>query len=177
MNWLLLKPWLLLVSVAVACALVQVSLFATLDFIWFNPDLILVAVLLAAMMTSVERLFGLAAIGGLMLDLYSALPFGIFCFASLAIAGVAYGLMLTVFTDRSLYTLLAMAMITTVAYHLLIILAVSLTGLVGWSEVYLGWSHLLVIAGKVWANVISVAVIFYWFNRWSRSFKPIFIRS
>lgn len=177
MNYQIAKEWSLVGALGVLVAVIQMTVFNPLGFWWADLNLILVAIIIAAMIITPEKLLWLAVVAGLVLDLYSALPFGLLTILAIGVAVGASVLLSTVFTNRSLYTLIVLVLIITVGYHLCMFILLQLTNLIGWSDIYLGWSYLRLIGHQLVANAIFAAGLFYAFNRLSRWFKPIFIRS
>lgn len=177
MNYQLVKDWSLIVGLGILSAVVQMAGFNPLGFWWADLNLAVVIIVIAAMIVPFERLLVLAFVAGLVLDLYAGLPFGLLTFLLLISAAVAYLLLSTVFTNRSLYTLLVLILIVTLFYQVCQFILIQATNVIGMSDVYLGWSYWRLVVHQLAANAVVAAIIFYALNRLSRWFKPIFIRS
>lgn len=107
-------------------------------------------------------LSGAAAIG-MMLDIFSPDFFGLHLFALLAAAIAVHGLFSWQFTNRSLYSLLALAAIATLLYGVLVSMFHAAVGMiVPPAGVVLGWAEMLRIVGYgiIW-NVVAVGLLFY----------------
>jgi rod shape-determining protein MreD len=80
-------PWWIVTALLFCCALVQASLIPSLGFVAVRPDFVLQCVVMWAVMRGVREALPWAFAGGLLLDLFSAGPFGT---AALAMVLVAF---------------------------------------------------------------------------------------
>jgi rod shape-determining protein MreD len=130
-------------------ALIQTSVLSYSFFLDGRVDLVLLAVIGWGLTGRSTETIAFAFIGGLFLDFFTALPFGIN-----AIALVAVALLITSFEGRiweaNLLTPLAIALVASLAYHILILGAVFLAG----REVDLPFAFRRVIFPSTFLNLI-----------------------
>jgi rod shape-determining protein MreD len=80
-------PWWIVTGLLFICALVQASLLPSLGLATVRPDIVLQCVVIWAVLRGVREALPWAFVGGLLLDLFSAGPFGT---AALAMVLVAF---------------------------------------------------------------------------------------
>jgi cell shape-determining protein MreD len=111
---------------------------------------------------------------GLLLDLYSFLPFGFFTLSLVINVYLINWLIKNIFTDRSLYSFLALITASLIIYELVIQLLIFSWSII--SEVALPaaidiifWKSMLVIWGS---NLITITIVFYMVSFLSAKLHP-----
>ncbi len=115
---------------------------------------------------------------GVVMDIYSFTPFGVFTFVFLLTAVLLNFLFHSFFTNRSLYSFLALILLSTLFYetvlalinYFILILGEDIGFFLFCKEFWLDLSQELAI------NSVATLVIFYIFNFVSNKFRPVFIK-
>ncbi len=119
----------------------------------------------------------LAIWSGIFLDLYSGLPFGVYLFCFFLTAIILEFLFLNWLTNRSLFALMILGLVSVLSYNLIFVIVTGTFHLFGWNDFVLGWGYLgFVVLQLVYTSVL-LYVCFRVINKLSKSFKPIFLRS
>ncbi|MBU1131950.1 hypothetical protein KKC32_01700 [Patescibacteria group bacterium] len=158
---------------------IQVALIPNLPGALAKFNVILVSLIFIA---TVYR-FYLAGIYGMVwgfvLDLYSPLPFAAIVVALMATLYVAYKVFEHLLTNKSFYTLLGLALISTIVYHLLCFVYSSVRifnatrdlALIKQTAIFSSNDLLWQIA----INLTAISVLFLVFNFSSRRFNAVFV--
>ncbi|MBT5338001.1 rod shape-determining protein MreD [Candidatus Falkowbacteria bacterium] len=120
-----------------------------------------------------------AFILGVILDLYSALPFGALLVSLLLTMYVAYKIFVHFLTNKSLYTLVGLTVISTIVYNAFLYMYTAVNYLIKVKD-YSLINHLTVnsINDLLWQilfNLVLSVLLFAVFNLFSRRFKAVFI--
>lgn len=153
----------------------QISFFGSFSWLWLNLDLaaavLVFLIFLAA--PEISLLFALSA--GLVLDIYSGLPFGIFLFSWLLTWLVLIFLSLNLFTNRSFYVLLILGLIAVAAQAGFFCLFAGALYLFGLNEFLPDRHYFFIFLSRLATNSLLLILGFKSLNLWSRYFKPIFL--
>jgi len=116
MNWFFRQlMWCVLFS---AVAVMTISFWFTISFLWvFNP-LIFVAIIVV-LLGDISRAVLAAVIFGVLFDLFSALPFGIGLISFVATVVVIFFFQQTLFKQQAIHTMVIHTIIGTWVFHLL----------------------------------------------------------
>ncbi len=157
--------------------LIQLSLISSLP-VWFSQINIVLVVLVFILATFAFKLAVLWALFiGLILDLFSFLPFGSLTLALVATTLFAYFLLNNFFTNRSLYTFLALVSFSTLFFFLL-------NSAINYLNVFLGKTifsprnlidMFLAVFFQIIVNLLVTIIFFYLFNFISQRLKPFFL--
>ena len=113
------------------------------------------------------------------MDLYSALPFGALLVSLLLTMYVAYKIFVHFLTNKSLYTLVGLTVISTIVYNAFLYMYTAVNYLIKVKD-YSLINHLTVnsINDLLWQilfNLVLSVLLFAVFNLFSRRFKAVFI--
>lgn len=156
---------------------IQFSFISGLPLGLNNLNLILVVLIFIIAVSGLKFSLWWAAGAGFLMDVFSFLPFGTYLLSLAAISILIYFSLKNFFTDRSLYSFLALAVIATFSYGIFMKFASYLMHFFGGNDFF------LILNKKFWINelyqlalnLISVSVIFYFFNLLSTKLKPVFL--
>ncbi|MFA5047512.1 MAG: hypothetical protein WC516_00555 [Patescibacteria group bacterium] len=145
----------------------------------FLRDLNLIIVVLVVLINLIEfkNVLWFVVISGLIMDIFSGLPFGIFLAVELLVAIGLEALFLNFFTNRSFYSLLIMGAIGIIFYNLLFIAFTGFFYLTGLSNFFIELNYWQSILRQLLGVIVLLIIGFYLINSWSKRFKPIFLRS
>lgn len=116
-----------------------------------------------------------AVIAGLLLDIYSGLPFGLLAF-SLFFSALGLKILFdNFFTNFSYYSLLLFGLIAVLLYNLIFISLIGLIYFVGLSDYLPGSEYLFQILWQIMTTGLLMSVAYFLINSASRKFKPVFL--
>ncbi|MEK7097948.1 MAG: hypothetical protein AAB906_03815 [Patescibacteria group bacterium] len=155
----------------------QLSFVSGLPSVFSNVNLVLVSLIFILAVGDLKFSIWWVAGTGLLMDVFSFLPFGTYLLSLAAIALLIDLFLKRLFTNRSLYTFLALTAIATVSCSLFVKSASYLM------HFFSRDGYLLILSRKFFMNeldqlvlnLILVAVIFYFFNILSIKLKPVFL--
>lgn len=157
--------------------LIQVTLLESYNIAWLNINALLLLGVLLLFTTDPRWALATLVGGGLILDLYSALPFGLFAVIGLLTILVLSLLLAHVITNRSLYGLLVMTAVGTLVYHGLFLIGSGLLYSIGWTEFAPTFGYWHNVVEQLVMHSVIVGVVFWPINALSRRFKPMFLPS
>ena len=111
-------------------------------------------------------LFYFILIGGIVLDIYSMLPFPVITLSLIATIFLINILFENLFTNRSLYSLILLGLIGTIAYDLILNILIHLTYLFKFTE-YCAELNKLFFLNFIWqiiANILFLTIIWFLSN-------------
>jgi len=114
---------------------------------------------------------------GLIMDIFSSLPFGIFLVCFFLSAVISELLLFSFFTNRSFYSVMSLGIITTIIFNILFLVLSGIAYLTGMSEFYIGRGYLLELIYQILNVSIVLFLLFFVVNSFSKAFKPNFISS
>lgn len=145
---------------------------------WFNGlNLILIALIFILSLYGIDLALSWAIGVGFFMDIFSFSPFGIYLVGFSLVTIAAYFLLNNFFTNRSLYSFLALTFLSTILHDLVLnfldFLITSLTA----DNVYffMKKDFWLGLASQIALNLIFVTLIFYFINLVSNRLKPAFL--
>lgn len=162
-----------------AVTAVQLSLIDSLPSPWNNFNLILSALIYIFIAeessTALIWLFGL----GFLLDIFSFHPFGVYLLSLALSMLLVYSLLFGFFTNRSLYSLLALGFFATLGnaffFNLADFFLSRLTG--GFFAFNLNWIFFRSFFSQAVLNLAAVYIIFHTLHYLSNRFRPVFLSS
>ena len=172
-----MKRIFLFIFLIILSSLIQIGLLNSLDD-WGNRiNLILCLVVFITIIFNYSSGLWAAFIGGLILDLYSPLTFGIFTLIFLIIAILANFLFTNFFTNKSLYSLLALGGLASILYGLLFYIFVYLLFVSNLSDTYflLDIVWLKNLMNQIILNSIILILFFIFVNKLSKRLKATFL--
>ena len=138
-------------------------------------NIILAALVILINLTDFSWALIFAVAGGLLLDVYSGLPFGVLTLCLFATAVVVEVLFLNFFTNFSFYSLLLLGLIASTAYNAMLIAVIAGIYFMGLSDFLPRWDYLPKFLWQVATMEIIMTAAYFIINKLSRRFKPMFI--
>lgn len=161
----------------ICLSIVQLAFISSLPYPLNNFNLLLVVLIFILSLADLKlALFWLAGTG-FFLEVFSFEPFGVYLLSLVLTIFLVNFLLTGFFTNRSLYSLLALIASATLAYDLFFILIIYLISLAG-GEVFdfnFGAAFQAAVLSQLILNSLAVLLIFYLVNFISRRLKPVFL--
>lgn len=161
----------------VILALVQFSFISALPFGLDNFNFALVVLIIILMVSSFRASLWWAIGLGFLLDVYSFLPFGVYLICFFLTILAANFLLSNFFTDRSLYSFIALIFLSSVCFNLLFYAFVYFLGIFGEEPaiVIFGKEFWENLAWQIFLNISAVFLLFYITSFVSKRLKPVFL--
>lgn len=150
------KFYLLEIIIIITAAIIQISLLAII-YPLNQIKLVLVGTLLGVLLNR-GRVLTWIFIGGIVLDIFSVLPFFSLTFSLLFATGVVILLFRNVFTSGSLYTAITLGVIEIIAYNLALVLILYFLYLLKITDIRLGLNYLY-HKDMFWQIVLNVLIM------------------
>jgi cell shape-determining protein MreD len=118
-----------------------------------------------------------AVIGGFVLNLFSALPFGTLAIAFALAVAITHKLFIRFFTNRSLYSLIFLTAVGAVIFKIIAVV-LSFAPVVlgdGMQIYYFNFNFIKKFLALVAANVFVVSIMFFTTNLFSKRLKPVYV--
>jgi len=171
-----LKIFLNFILIAIL-ALFQFSFVSALPFKLDNFNFTLVALIIVLMVSSFKTSLWWVIGLGFLLDTYSFLPFGVYsvCFFLTVLA--ANFLLNNFFTDRSLYSFLALTFLSSVCFNLLFYAFIYFWGVFEGEAaiIIFGKEFWINLAWQIFLNILAVFFLFHITNFVSKRLRPVFL--
>ena len=168
---------LLSIMVIVLVAIVQITILGSFSAYWSSFNLLLALLVIWLFLIDFNRLIYFTIISGLILDLYSSLPFGIFMISIFLAIAISYFLLSNFFTNRSFYSVIFVGLSAILSFNMVFLISSSITYLLGISDFYIDKGYWLRLVYQIINISIVLVSLFFVINLFSRKFKPNFIRS
>lgn len=172
-----MKKTLLLTILFVIISLFQASFLGNFDFPLLQFDCVLVGLLMLLGVLPFQKLSILAITCGLVADIFSGLPFGVFLLAYPLALVAMEAVFLNFLTNNSFYSLLIMVLVGTVVFNLFFLGAGSLAYSLSLGEFPLSAQYWSGLGWQLVSNALLLVICFLFINRRSKLFKPAFLRS
>ena len=161
----------------IGLVVVQVSFINALPALFNNLNLVLVVLILILWLGNFNLTLWWSISAGTLLDIYSFMPFGIYLISLLATILLANFLLSNFFTNRSLYSFLALTLFAFIWYEFLLYFIGYLAAFLSREEFILNlnlnfWLNEL---SQLIINLLLVLVIFYVSNFAGSRLKPVFL--
>jgi len=168
------KKWLFILA-ASGLILLQLAVEGNLNFFGGRVNLSLVVLIILINLADISWVVAFSVATGLLLDVYSGLPFGILT-ASLFLSGVVLKLLfLNFFTNFSFYSLLLLGLIAVIAYNLIFIAIIGSIYFAGWSDYLPRTDYMFKVLWQIGTTEAIMAAAYYLINPLSRRFRPVFL--
>ena len=169
MYWKVFLQFVLIVFLS----MIQLSFISGLPFFANKINLILVTLVFILMLKSFKMAAWWAIGLGLFLDIYSFSVFGIYLISLFLVILVGNFLLVNFFTDRSLYSFLAMTFFIFIFYNIIVHLLTYLTGesikIIFHQDFWINFGQQIII------NLLITLFLFYLVNFMSKRLKPVFL--
>ncbi len=154
----------------------QIAFIGGLPSVFSGLNIIIIALIFILALKDFESAAILALGAGMVQDIYSFSPFGLRVLSLFLTLLAVNFLYVSFFTNRSLYSFLALAALANLAYIILEKIAGILIGYSGGQAVIFSGQAFLSSAFRAIAlNAILAAAVFYAINFISQKFKPVFL--
>ena len=169
--------WLPVGEVALLLAAVIIDLLLTGGVIrWLSLlNLVFAALITLINLRSVGESFAFAAVAGLILDVYSGLPFGLISSSLILATGVMELLIANIFSNRSFYSLVGLGAIGLLSYKIIFALLIQAAFFAGFTDAIVGWYYWLEALGEIIVTSLFLMAVFFVIDRWSNSFRPNYL--
>ncbi len=161
----------------IALVSVQIAFIDNLPGYFNNINLILIALVFILMLGSFKEALWWAFGAGILCDVFSFNPFGLYLVSLVLVVIFANFLQVSYFTDRTLYSVLALTSLSLLCDRLILQLAKYAVTLFDSAEIRAlvdssFWKHEL---SGIALSLVLAAVIFYVINYMSNRLKPVFL--
>ena len=157
----------------IAC-IIQISFLPTFESLSYLNLILCIAILLLFYQSNFLLYF--VIISGIILDIYSILPFSIITIGLIATIFLLNLLFKNLFTNRSLYSLLLLGLIGTITYNLISNILIYLTYLLKLTEYYPEINKLffLNLTYQIIANLVFLSLIWFLSNLFKHKLQKTF---
>jgi hypothetical protein len=157
--------------------MIQFGFVSALPGVFCDINLLLIALVFVLFLFGTEIASGWTISLGFLKDAFSYLPFGLFILSFALSFFLAYFLLNNFFTNRSLYSFLALCASTIVGYKLVLYLLSLTFRFFGMTDLNLsiGKAFWLNEGVSLFLNLALATVIFYLINFLSKRLKPAFL--
>lgn len=154
----------------------QISFLDNFNLFLFDFNLVLVVLVLIVAIRDFKYALIFLLLAGIVMDIYSSLPFGIFIATLFLTAIILELLFLNFFTNRSFYSLVFMGLIAVISYHLFFLSISGFLYLINLSDFFVGRGDWFNFIWELAMTTIVLSICFWFINKLSKLFKPIFLR-
>lgn len=168
--------WILYFAALLAAILLHIAASSSPNVVIGSFNVVLIALVMLVSLADFSVVVFFAVGGGLILDIYSNLPFGSFMLTLLITAIALEVLFYNFFTNKSLYSLLLLGLIGTTIYSCAFLVISGFIYLAGWSNFFIGADYFWSFFKQAIANGAGLFAGFYLSNYLSKKFKPVFLR-
>ncbi|MFA5020499.1 MAG: hypothetical protein WC517_00310 [Patescibacteria group bacterium] len=163
--------------IALAVALVILQLVAGSSISFFNGriNLVLAVLIILVNLADFHWVVLFATASGLLLDVYSGLPFGLLA-GSLFLTALALKLLFdNLFSNFSFHSLLLFGLIAVLLHNLFFAGLVASAYLLGFSDYFPQRDYFYKVLWQIATTELLMVGAYYFINFWSKKFKPVFI--
>lgn len=160
----------------VLLALVQISFISSLPKVASGLNLILIILIFLLIITNFKLALIWAVSLGYLLDLFSFYPFGIYLVSLSLTIVIAHFLLANFFTNRSLYSFLALVASATISYEILINGIIYIINLISNHQLTnLGYHLWQIKCWELGSNLLVTIFLFYLISFISHRLRPVFL--
>jgi rod shape-determining protein MreD len=138
-------------------------------------NLVFAALITLINLRSVGESFAFAAVAGVILDIYSGLPFGLIAVSLIFATAVMELLIANIFSNRSFYSLVGLGVIGLVAYKLIFAALIQTAFFLGFTDATIGWYFWLEALLEIITTSLFLVIVFIIIDRWTNSFRPNYL--
>jgi cell shape-determining protein MreD len=160
----------------VLVSIIQLAFINNLPGYFGSLNLIIVVLVFILALGGTRMALVWSTATGVFLDLYSFMPFG-FYFIALTGAVIITGFLLNnFFTNRSVYSFVALTVFAVVFFQMFILVFEFIIGRVTGFDLIAPLDDIVRLTGSVAAaNIIATIILFYIMNLISKNFRPVFL--
>lgn len=153
----------------------QLVLVGNFNFFSGRINLALVILIILVNLADFSQVAIFSVITGLLLDIYSGLPFGVMALALFLTGVILEILFLNFFTNFSFYSALLLSLIAVLIYNLVFLGVIWLIYFFGLSDYLPRWDYVYKIAWQIGTTEAIMVAAYYFINSLSKKFKPVFL--
>jgi len=154
----------------------QIAFASSANSVINNINLLVIALVFLINLADFGVIVFFAVSSGLIIDIYSNLPFGTFMLTMIATATLLEILFYNFFTNRSFYSLIVLSLIGTTIYNIMFLSISGIAYYFGWSDFFAGSDYFWRFVKQLIFNAALLSLLFYLFNLLSKKYKPIFLK-
>ncbi|MDO8669235.1 MAG: hypothetical protein Q7K65_02990 [Candidatus Buchananbacteria bacterium] len=158
-------------------ATVQITLFGSFGDYFNSFNFLLAALVILLFLVDFKWIVYFTILSGLILDIYSSLPFGIFLLSFFSAVSISDFLLSNFFTNRSFYSVIFLGLSAVLSFNLVFLITSGLFYLLGISDFYIDQGYWWKLFYQIINISLVLSALFFIINSVSRKFKPNFIRS
>ncbi|PJA89776.1 MAG: hypothetical protein CO137_02430 [Candidatus Magasanikbacteria bacterium CG_4_9_14_3_um_filter_32_9] len=153
-------------------------IFLALPFPFYQINLVFIVVVLMVIWYEAGWVVWYAFLLFLLLDFYSALPFGITLFSGTMSALIIFYLYLNIFTNKSWYGVLALAFLGLIVFRFIYIILIFLDSLIFGKEFGIISQDLFrLISWEIFLTVATLGIIFILLTKFTKRLNSIMIKT
>lgn len=164
--------WLL----AAVLIFIQIA-FSRVNFFLANINLALIGLVMIVNLGEMRQVLIFLILAGVILDIFSSLPFGVFLLSLFLTSIFLEMLFLNFFTNRSFYALIFLGLIGVALYNLFFAGLAGFLYLVNLSDFAPSFSHWPDLLWQGLSAILILSFCFWLINKKSKAFRPIFIKT
>ena len=164
----------------VLLALVQISFINSLPKVASSLNLILIILIFLLILTNFKLALIWAVSLGYLLDLFSFYPFGIYLVSLSLTIVIAHFLLTNFFTNRSLYSFLALVAIATINYEIFInsityLINLTSSNTSSYQIINFNYHFWQIKCWELGSNLLITIFLFYLISFIGKSLRPVFL--
>jgi cell shape-determining protein MreD len=161
----------------IVLSVIQISFISALPFGLSNFNLALVSLAIILMISNFNISLWWAVGMGFLFDIYSFLPFGTYLVCFFLTVLVANFLLSNFFTNRSLYSFIALIFLSSLCFNFIFYISVYLWGAFGGVSIAVSFGRIFWenLVWQIFLNIIAVFFLFHITNFVSKRLKPVFL--
>ena len=168
---------LLSIIVIAFISIIQITVLGSLGNYFSSFNLLLAVLVISLFLVDFNWVIYFTIGAGLVLDIYSSLPFGIFMISIFLAISISNFLLFDFFTNRSFYSVVFVGWSTVLLFNIIFLISTGIVYLLGLSDFYINNDYWLKLVYQVINISIVLISLFFVINLFSKKFKPNFIRS
>lgn len=154
----------------------QVSFVSSLPSYFSNINILLLILVYVLIISDMETAFIYALSFGILMDMFSFMPFGVYSLSFILLSIVTNFLLINFFTNRSIYAFLALTASASILNFLFIVIFNNLSALVvDVNQITLRQEFFSAAMQQLLLNLAFMILIFYSTNFLNNSLRPVFL--
>jgi len=166
----------LLILLIIILVWLQLAVEGNIGFLHGRVNLVLAALVILVNLTPWPLAVIVSISAGLLLDVYSGLPFGVLTAVLFVVAVIVEILFINFFTNFSLYSLVSLGLIAAISYNILFLVVVCLLYFLGYFDFLPFGDYSWKVLWQVFSTIAIMLLTYFVINRSSRQFKPMFLK-
>ena len=155
--------------------ILQVTFLSAFGAYFAGFNLVLAGLIFLFFLVDFAKIVFFIIFAGILLDLYSSLPFGIFLVSLFVAAIISEIIIFNFLTHRSFYSVLSLGLIATLCFNSSFLILVTAAYLLGLSDFSISGGFWLELIYQIINIGLLLTAMFFLTNSLSKKFKPNFI--